>query len=469
MAGRALLPRGEGDIAFAGDTSAPGCRQHVGNADAATPHILKDSAMNENQPPVPLRGPSRSAERAPAPDLARGMMLLLIALANTPLYLWASAHSLSSNHPAGEGTLDNAVSAVLIVIADLRVYPMFAFLFGYGIVQLYLRQQAAGVSEADARALLRRRNLLLIAFGAAHALLLWYGDIIGAYGLVGLILVALFLRRSDRTLLTWAGIGTGLLTLGALLSVAGAVFLSGAEGGGASSASSPGADADFLMAPIAEENPLWAAVLRIATWPTVVIGQGLLTLAVPTAIVLAFWAARRRILEEPWHHLPLLRRTAVVGIAVGWLGPVPNALIHLGLITVPEAAVWVFSIVQLATGLVGGIGYVALFGLIGARLRGRPLGRFGTAVSAVGKRSMSCYIGQSVLCAPILSAWGLGLGAHLGSASMALFAVGVWLATLAFAVLLERAGKRGPAEVALRRLAYRRTTADPAGAGPTTR
>ncbi|MDA2806557.1 DUF418 domain-containing protein [Nocardiopsis suaedae] len=423
--------------------------------------------MNENQPPVPLRGPSRSVERAPAPDLARGMMLLLIALANTPIYLWATTHSSSSNHPMDEGTLDSAVSAVLIVVADLRVYPMFAFLFGYGIVQLYLRQQAAGVSEADARALLRRRNLLLIAFGAVHALLLWYGDIIGAYGLVGLVLVALFLRRSDRTLLTWAGIGTGLLVLLAVLSVVGASFAAGPEDGQA--ATSPATDSAFMMAPIAEENPLWAAVLRIAYWPLIVIGQGVVGVAVPVAIVLAFWAARRRILEEPWNHLPLLRRTAVVGIAVGWLGPLPSALHHLGLLAVPEAAAWVFWPVQLATGLVGGIGYVALFGLIGARLRGRPLGRVGTAVSAVGKRSMSCYIGQSVLCAPILSAWGLGLGAHLGSAAMALFAVGVWLATLAFAVLLERAGKRGPAEVALRRLAYRRTTADPADAGSTTR
>ena len=428
--------------------------------------------MHENQPPTPIRGPSRSAERAPAPDLARGMMLLLIALANTPLYLWATTHSLSSNHPVGEGTLDNAVSAVLIVIADLRVYPMFAFLFGYGIVQLYLRQQAAGVSEADARALLRRRNLLLIAFGAVHALLLWYGDIIGAYGLVGLILVALFLRRSDRTLLTWAGIGTGLLVVLAVLSTVGAFFAAGAagaDGGQASAAASPAADSEFMMAPIMEENPLWAAVLRIAFWPAVVIGQGLLGVAVPTAIVLAFWAARRRILEEPWNHLPLLRRTAVIGIAVGWLGPLPSALDHLGVLAVPDTVSWVFWPVQLATGLVGGIGYVALFGLIGARLRGRPLGRVGTAVSAVGKRSMSCYIGQSVLCAPILSAWGLGLGAHMGSAAMALFAVGVWLATLVFAVLLERAGKRGPAEVALRRLAYRRTTADRAGAEATTR
>lgn len=38
---------------------------------------------------------------------------------------------------------------------------------------------------------------------------------------------------------------------------------------------------------------------------------------------------------------------------------------------------------------------------------------------------------------------------------MFLFAVGVWLVTVVAAHALERAGRRGPAEVLLRRLAYR--------------
>jgi uncharacterized protein len=37
---------------------------------------------------------------------------------------------------------------------------------------------------------------------------------------------------------------------------------------------------------------------------------------------------------------------------------------------------------------------------------------------------------------------------------MAAFAVGVWLATVVGADAMERAGRRGPAEVLLRRLTY---------------
>ena len=72
-----------------------------------------------------------------------------------------------------------------------------------------------------------------------------------------------------------------------------------------------------------------------------------------------------------------------------------------------------------------------------------------------GKRSLSCYLAQSVICAPLLAAWGLGLGGVFGSAQVALFAIGVWLLTVVLAYAQERAGQRGPAEVLLRRLVYR--------------
>ena len=106
---------------------------------------------------------------------------------------------------------------------------------------------------------------------------------------------------------------------------------------------------------------------------------------------------------------------------------------------------------------------MALFGLIGHRMHPRGTsrpGRSASAVTAVGKRSLSCYLVQSVICAPLLAAWGLGLGGTFGSAAVALFAVGVWLLTVVLAYLQERAGQRGPAEVLLRRLVYPRGGAD---------
>ena len=58
------------------------------------------------------------------------------------------------------------------------------------MVQLFRRQVDAGTPVTVARRLLRRRNLWLLVFGFVHAALLWYGDVLGAYGLAGLVMVA---------------------------------------------------------------------------------------------------------------------------------------------------------------------------------------------------------------------------------------------------------------------------------------
>lgn len=93
----------------------------------------------------PVRGPTGTGERALAPDLARGFMLLFIALANTVWYLWAvPTAGLGTVHPVAEGTLDRATQFFTVMAVDMRSYPMFAFLFGYGMVQLMRRQEASG-------------------------------------------------------------------------------------------------------------------------------------------------------------------------------------------------------------------------------------------------------------------------------------------------------------------------------------
>ena len=395
-----------------------------------------------------------SSSRALAPDLARGFMLLLIALANTPWYLYGSSTSTSSIHATDGSTLDRAVQFVIITAVDSRVYPMFAFLFGYGIVQMYQRSLDRGAEPRAVRRVLRRRHLWMIVIGAVHAALLWMGDIVGAYGLVGLIFTAAFLKRRNKTLLIWAGVLTGLLTLAAIAAITGSVF---------AAQSPPPPEADVFLDDVKGVNGIasWPASIlpRLTIWAFLLALQGLLTLVIPIAVLLAFWAARHRVLEEPDRHRRLLTITAVLGITVAWGGGAVHALQHIGVLPVPEHVSWVFSATQPLTGLLGGLGYVALFGLIAAALarRGPTVGPTASAISAVGKRSLSAYLAQSVIFAPLLCAWGLGLGAVLGSAGVAALAIGGWSATVLGCSLLERRGRRGPAEWLLRRLAYGRT------------
>lgn len=416
------------------------------------------------------RGPARAGERSPAPDLARGFMLLLIAVANTPFYLWGRAHTFGSGHPADGSALDKTVDFFVITMVDMRIYPMFAFMFGYGMMQMYNRQVAAGTSEQRAFGLLQRRNLWLLIFGFVHAALLWMGDVLGAYGLAGLLMVWLFFRRRNTTLITWAGVLLGLLTLGTLGSILGGVFVAQLPADvGAQILADMGSTEDPSMS---TESYLASIPARLGMWVFLAFFQGIGSLVIPTMLLLAFWAGRRRILENPGEHLTLLRRVAAIGIPVGWLGGLPQALMHVGVLDIPEYAGWMFMFTQVLTGFFGGLGYVALFGLFGHAVARRRAaapapdaprttaltldGPIAGAFQAVGKRSLTCYLLQSVLCAPVLTAWGLGLGQSLSSWSMLLYAVGVWGLTVVFAVWQEQRGMRGPAEILLRKLTYRR-------------
>ncbi|MGX9346718.1 DUF418 domain-containing protein [Microbacterium sp. KNMS] len=395
---------------------------------------------------------TRTTARAVAPDLARGLMLLLIAVANAPWSLYGAETASTSAHRTGATGLDAAWQAIAIIAVDGRSYPLFAFLFGYGIWQLYTRQQALGRDEKAARRLLQIRHAWMIVFGAVHAALLWYGDVLGAYGLIGLLVVWLFLRRRDRTLLVWC-----VVLLSVLVVLAGLMVV-----GGLTIPAEYVAMTEVALPQLAAVEPYPASIgPRLLFWLPLVFGQGVIGLVVPIAVLLAIVCARRRMLEEPALHRALLVRTALVGIAIGWLGAIPSVLIHFGAWDVPS---WTASELHSATGLFAALGYAAVFALLASRVSADGARRgVVRALTAVGKRSLSCYLLQSVLLTPLLSAWGLGLGAVVTQWQATLIAIAVWLVSVAFAVALDRAGRRGPAEWALRALTYRgaRSTATP--------
>ena len=293
-----------------------------------------------------------------APDLARGLMLLLIALANVPWYLYGSEPGLSAVHPRDGSSLDAIVQAVIITTVDMRVYPMFAFLFGYGMVQLFRRQIDAGTGTARSthsppaqrladRVRLRRRRA---AVDGRHPRRVRAGR--ADHG--GALLPS---PRSDV-----ADLGRrrhALLTLGMIFAVVGSFFA--AQAGGSSEQPS---FFTLALAVAAEENYLASIPMRLLVWAILTPLQGVLSLVVPIVILLAFWAGRREILERPAEHRRLLRRVAVIGIAIGWAGGLPNALDHVGVLPVPDQVAWVFSATQGLTGMCAGVGYVAAFGLL---------------------------------------------------------------------------------------------------------
>jgi uncharacterized membrane protein YeiB len=354
-------------------------------------------------------------------------MLLAIAFAHAPLFVLAVDHG-----PA----LANGVS---LALHDLFVHnharPMFAFLFGYALVQMLNRRTGRGDDPAGVRSMLRRRGLWLLVFGLVHLLLVPI-DILAAYGLASLLLVGL-LKTRDRALL-WVGALT--LVPGTLLSAV-PMLLALAQGVTV-------LDIGSVTVPVGTDPGDQYAQRLVGAPFGIVIG----TVLVLPGVIAGMWAARRGLLAEPERHRAFLVRAVWVTMTVSVLGALPSALAQTGLWTpASAAAVWGTAVLQPLTGYFGGFGMAGLIALIAIRAA-RTQGPVTTAVSALGQRSMTFYLFQSVVFVAVFSPLALGLQDRMGlTASLGVAAL-TWLVSILAAELMRRRGYRGPAENLLRRL-----------------
>ncbi|WP_053203221.1 DUF418 domain-containing protein [Jiangella muralis] len=373
-------------------------------------------------------GPTATSERALGPDLARGFMLLFIALANSHYFLRGDV--VRGGFPMDGSRLDSAVTWLIATFVDGRAFPMFGLLFGYGVAHIVRRNEALG--PRGVRRLLWRRSLVLIVVGFLHAMLLFVGDILAAYGVL-LLLGAWTVRWRARwlALLAAAFFALGLLPSADSLSI-----------------STDPPDASML-------SPDLVTMFseRLVVQPLIIL-LGPIGFACPFLVGLL--AGRARVLERPAEHRRLLTVTAVVGITVAVLGAQPVALMLAGVTDVPsQSTLELIGSLHDWSGVLGGFGYAALITLVAARLTGRT-GRIIEAIRATGQRSMTCYLLQSVVWTAVFTPFLLDLSGTLTVTTTALLATATWAATVVVADQLRQHGRRGPFEVLVRRVTYGR-------------
>ncbi|MEW1682394.1 DUF418 domain-containing protein [Streptomyces sp. NPDC093594] len=372
--------------------------------------------------------PTAVATRALAPDLARGFMLLFIALANSHYFLRGT--SVLGGYPREGSPVDSAVTWLISTFVDGRAFPMFGLLFGYGVARIVSRQEDS--TPRSVRRLLWRRSLALVVVGSLHAVLLYVGDILAAYGVL-LFVGAWMVRWKGRSLLLTAALFLVLVSL---------------PGGESSTISTDPPDGALLPADL-----LTMVVERAQTAPCIAL-LGPLGFMCPFAAGL--WAGRRRILEQPERYRALLRVTASVGLGAAVLGAQPISLMLAGVVPVPDRpAQELIGPLHDATGILGGFGYAAAASLLALRL-GNRRGPVVNAIAATGQRSMTCYLMQSVIWTLVFTPFLLDLSGTLTVTTTALLALATWTGTVLLAHQMHRRGYRGPFEVLARRVTYGR-------------
>jgi uncharacterized membrane protein YeiB len=357
-------------------------------------------------------------------------MLMFIALANSHYFL--RGDSVLGGFPVGGSAADEAVKLLIATLVDGRAWPMFGFLFGYGVAQIVRRQAEAGSSWRSTRWLLWRRSLFLVVLGFVDAMLFYVGDILALYGV--LLFVGVWaLRWKDRTVLVVALLFFALTAL---------------PDGGDSMAE----PLDPSMLP----PDLFAAFeARIVVYPIIAL-LGPIGFACP--FLMGVWAGRRRILEQPERYVTLLKWTAILGIGGTIAGALPVSLVLAGITAKPSADILnELGVLHDASGVLGGFGYAALIVLIALRLN-REQGPITKAVSAVGQRSLTCYLIQSVMWTLVFTPYLADLSDDLTVTTTAVLALATWLFTVFIAAWMDRSAYRGPFELLIRRFTYKAAT-----------
>lgn len=169
--------------------------------------------------------PERS--RLAALDVLRGLALCGILLVNIPIIAAdaAGAAGLAAGPSAAPSAGPVEVPSWLALVASQRFLPVFALLFGIGFALLL---ESARRRSPRPRVVLLRRLLALLGIGLAH-LLLWPGEILTAYAVIGLVVLlpSTWLPRSAVTALAGVCLGAALLFGGGGPLLVVALFLTG--------------------------------------------------------------------------------------------------------------------------------------------------------------------------------------------------------------------------------------------------
>ena len=188
-------------------------------------------------------------------------------------------------------------------------------------------------------------------------------------------------------------------------------------------------------------------LVSVASW-LIATPMTVLTALVVPCVMIGVGVARWGLLQDPRGRGALLSVIAACGLGIGALGALPFALMQLDWAFAGSAA-WSYPLFH-ASGVVGACGWLALLALVG----GGPREKLGSAcafLSAIGRRSMTAYLSQTVLFI-LICGLSISFGVRsLGVAVSGLIALVVWaLIGLGCAIAEALGSSRGPAEWALR-------------------
>ncbi|MFG3552846.1 DUF418 domain-containing protein [Micromonospora sp. NPDC047557] len=378
-------------------------------------------------PPVVAEGPPGTSSRIADVDALRAVALLLILFVNIAFFASGYPFHLVPD-PAHDSWGDQAALWTVEMLLAMKAYLLFSFLFGYSFT---LQLDSAARRGLDFAPRFRRRLVGLFVLGILHAVLLFQGDILATYALLGLVLLAMR-RVAVGTALRAAVLLTGGIGFVLALAAVGGTQLvtdpAEALAAGQRSTEALQGGIGSVIAEHVRQLPAMVGTLLV---------QGPLALS---AFLFGYAAGRRRLLTDVAGNRRLLRRVRQLGYPIGLAGAVVFAS-GGGTANLTGLTVGVLTAPLLAAA------YAATLLEFFQTDRGR---RVVAVLAPAGRMSLSNYLGQSLLCVLVFTGVGLGLAGAVAPPVVLLIAVAIYGVQLAASAAWMARFRYGPVEWLLR-------------------
>lgn len=370
-------------------------------------------------------------------DALRGLALFGILVVNITAFA-SVYYGRGVTDPAFTGLAGRLVEGLTSFVFETKFYLLFSFLFGYSFT---LQLRSAGRAGQALVPRIARRQIGLWLIGLAHAVLLFHGDILTTYAVLGCFL--LMLRRwSDAAALRLAA-GLVVATATVWAGLGGLQLLAGE-----------------VVDPLAVHAEAAAALAAYAGTPGTVIGAHLQELSevwillglvqAPSALAMflcGLVAGRRRLFERDEEARPLYRRLLRLALLIG----LPGSAVYTYTSMQWPGTGW--EVLGLAASTLTGPfltgGYVAAAMLAFRSAAGT---RVVAALAPAGRMALSNYLGQSLACSLVFTGYGLGLVGQVPAPGVLAIAMAIYLLQLAFSAWWLGRHAYGPLEWLLRAL-----------------
>ena len=386
-------------------------------------------------------------ERIEILDVLRGLAVCGILVGNMQ---WFSGYGMMPPSVA-RSFADQITHFLVHFFVEGKFYSIFSFLFGCGFALQIARAEERGDLKAS---LFKRRLFWLLVIGLLHAYLLWSGDILSIYALMGFLLI-LFRKKTNGALLKWA---FALLVIPILTYIL-LYILFVAFVPSEAVAKLDAAQIDFWNETI--KSVPRSSYLQIITGYNLNMIAGryaslILEMRLPKILamfLLGSYAYRRGFFQNLSSHQSFIRRVLVYGLILGLVGNVAFAALAGAEAVFPPSPAGIVGVISYAFGVPAlALFFIALVATLWQHTAWRRLLAW---LAPVGRMALTNYLLQTVICVLIFYGYGFGQFGRFGARAATLIALAIFLFQILMSGLWLKYFSYGPMEWIWRQLTYR--------------